>query len=143
MKNLIINLFAVLVLTILAFSCQKNTTQSTTTLKGVLKDSAIISVNNCKSLIKNSITICLDSVWDSRCPLLSCCIWEGVASARFKVNFNNNNHTIYLATNNILEFSTDTTIDNITFHLADILPNPNINVVNNYSDYTAKVIIKN
>jgi hypothetical protein len=145
MKKITIILATIVCTVSFIISCKKQS-EATTTLPYLIKDSILINVDSCKNITHNNINcnICFDTLLnDSRCPIDAICIWQGVAQTRFKVNFNSQVHLIRLATDNILNYKTDTTISGITFHLEELTPHPATTIFYPYSAYKAKIIVSN
>ena len=107
------------------------------------KDSLYIYVDSCTSKIFNNVqyNICVDSVWDSRCPLGSVCVWEGVGVVRLKCTYNGVLHTLKLGTNNITSIKNDTTIAGVNFRLDSLTPHPATTIIYPYSAYKAKIVM--
>ena len=106
-------------------------------------DIIIIKYNTCKDLVfnKNGYKICVDSIWDSRCPTGAICIWAGVGEVKFKCSMNNNTeYNFKLATLSNGIYRTDTTINGIHFKLIDLTPYPSTAGIN-LSDYEIKFSI--
>jgi hypothetical protein len=129
----------------LIISCKKQS-KTTTAIPYLIKDSTLINVDSCKNITHNNIyyNICFDTLLnDSRCPLDAICVWQGLAQARFKLSFNSQVYFINLATDNTLNYKTDTTIAGINFHLSELTPYPATTIFYPYSAYKAKIIVSN
>jgi hypothetical protein len=83
-----------------------------------------LKLKECSAAGKGFI-ICFDSlITDSRCPSEVVCVWGGVAAGKFSFKQNGNVVNFNLATANILNFHTDTVINQVKISLQNILPYP-------------------
>jgi hypothetical protein len=101
-----------------------------------------VSVSNCvsKKINIQNITVCLDSVYDSRGPLGAECFWAGEAHCRFKATFNNHTYGFNLGTMDAIH-KKDTTINGYKFTLDSLTPYPSVNSPHPYTDYKAYITI--
>ncbi len=82
----------------------------------------------------------IDSVLnDSRCPNGAECVWAGNAEVRLDLIMEGNYH-YKVNLNTLSSFRQDTLIRGINYHLADLLPYPDISKTLNYQDYKVKLI---
>jgi hypothetical protein len=101
-----------------------------------------IPINTCQSYTVDSkkLTLCLDSIIDdSRCPVDAVCIWQGMGVARFKLNAENMDHIITLATLKFAHYNRDTTIAGFKIELINLSPQSKVNKPVSYKDYVAEV----
>lgn len=107
----------ILLLFVIAGSCKKNDD---------LKSPGLY-LNTCTSKTFNAeaISVCFDSVNDSRCPSDATCVWIGVAIAKFTLIKNGVSYPFTLTTLPVFhQYSSDTTVAGYKFHLVNILPYP-------------------
>ena len=87
-----------------------------------------IGLNACEQRRESSETfrLCFNTiVQDSRCPINANCTWQGVAVARFTLHLKDGQHTLELATTEVMPNTTrDTTINGFTVTLKDLSPYP-------------------
>jgi hypothetical protein len=107
--------YLLILLFVIATSCKKT----------VPVQSSGLYLNTCtsKAFDGQVITICFNSVTDSRCPSDAVCVWSGVAIAKFTLTKNHISYPFILAT--LPTFGpSDTTVAGYKFHLVNILPYP-------------------
>ena len=86
-------------------------------------------LNTCtsKTFSAEEISVCFDSLNDSRCPSDAVCFWSGVAIAKFTLIKNHVSYPFTLTTLPVFgQYSSDTTLAGYKFHLVNILPYPKI-----------------
>lgn len=111
----------ILFLFIIIQSCSKN--------EAAERDPSAFYLNSCisKTIAPEEITVCFNSVNDSRCPVKATCIWSGEAIAKFTLIKNNVSYPFTLSTlKSGHPYGSDTTVAGIKFHLQNILPYPEI-----------------
>lgn len=87
---------------------------------------ATVKLSECADVQRESSTlrVCLDSLYDSRCPANVECIWAGVAIVKLNVT-GNRVHSFKMSTINSRFFPpADTVIENHHFQLRNVLPYP-------------------
>lgn len=129
---------AFLIAMIVFTGCEKD---GDTTRQFTAIDSLAVPIDTCinKTYGTDNIVYCLDSITDSRCPTGAVCVWEGVASAKFRVQINQVNHQVKLHTQTGMAiYPNDTTIAGFNFKLIDVTPYPSLPPV----AATSKAIIK-
>ena len=107
-------------LSLLFFCCDKN--NKANSLK-------IGEVNEIKSgkTVENSqynLSLQVEDVNDSRCPIGARCFWEGTATVKFHLITPNGHYYFTLNTHRHPNFINDTTIEGIKYELVDVLPYP-------------------
>ena len=105
-------------LSLLFFSCDKN--------KGIntLKIGEVFEMELDKA-IENSeygISLRVENIYDSRCPIGLDCVWVGSASVEFQLITKNGKYNFTLETHS--NFTNDTVIDGFKFLLRNVLPYP-------------------
>jgi hypothetical protein len=115
------HLTALIIFALFFTACKKETTPAQ------LGDN-VLEAGNCLTNVQgqSNVSLCLDSVRDSRCPLNVMCIWQGVAEANFTLKTGTAEIKFKLATLKFkaLGLTGDTTINNIRFILKDVKPYP-------------------
>lgn len=103
-----------------------------------------ISVNKCQAFNRDGkiLTLCLDSViQDSRCPINTVCVWQGIAVAQFTASSQNTKEVITLATNKFEPYTRDTTLSGFKIEFINLTPHKDMGKPFNYKDYVAEVKI--
>ncbi len=115
MKKAAYFLIPIIPITLFIVSCKKQAVN-----KGIYN----VKLKECNTSCKDFI-ICFDSlITESRCPSDVVCIWGGVAVGEFSFKQNGSVVHFNLATGNILDYHTDTLINQIKISLQNILPYP-------------------
>ena len=68
------------------------------------------------------LSLRVDNLNDSRCPIGVVCVWEGTASVEFHLTTTNGQYDFTLDTHP--NFTNDTIIENMKYQLIDVLPYP-------------------
>ena len=107
-------------------------------------DSVTVPIGQCitkKYKGDTTITYCLDSINDSRCPDNAVCIWQGYAAAKMNLTINQVTHKVILNTPiSYPPFTNDTTIAGFRFKLVDVTPYPTLPQTNTNKSAIVKVI---
>jgi hypothetical protein len=90
---------------------------------------------------KANISICVDSLYDSRCPSNVVCVWGGESIAKIRLNVNNSVFNLKMSLKESFpEFPNDTTINGYRIKYINQVPYPifgvNTNAVNKISHFT-------
>ena len=105
---------------LLFFSCNKNEKINT------LKIGKITEIELEKT-VENSdygLSLRVDHIEDTRCPLGVCCFWQGNASVDFQLTTQNEKYNFKLDTYPNAPFKNDTVIEGKKYQLKDVLPYP-------------------
>ena len=122
--------YLILLLFVIAASCKKTDPIQ----------SPGLYVNTCisKTFTTEEISVCFNSVSDSRCPSDAVCVWAGVAIAEFTLIKNHISYPFTLTTLPVFgQYSSDTTLAGYKFHLINILPYPKISSPATHADIHA------
>lgn len=121
MKNLLIAFF---VLLLIAAACSKRGNISSVTTKIAFKE--CIRHGDADS----GITVCFDSLSDSRCPKGVVCIWQGMAVATFNYRQGDQSGRFRLSTlvHNPIQMPNDTVIAGYKIQLVNVFPYPDLSV---------------
>ena len=111
-------------LSLLFFSCNKD--EKIDTLKiGELTE---IELGKTFENSKFDLSLRVENISDSRCPIGVMCFWEGNASVEFNLTTKNKKHNFTLDTNRRPIFKNNTVIEGVKYQLIDVLPYPDINI---------------
>ncbi len=114
-------IFSIFITVMLFFTACKKENTSAQLGNNILQQGKCLT--NVKGL--SNVSICLNSVQDSRCPSNVMCFWQGVAEANFTLKTGTAEIKFKLATLKLGNvYSNDTTINNIRFVLKDVTPYP-------------------
>ena len=112
--------FGLAIVLLLFFGCNKIDEANT------LKIDEVTEIKLGKT-VKNSeygISLQVESVNDSRCPIGVQCVWEGNAYVEFQLTTKQGSHKFTLDTHDPPNFKKDTLIEGIKYQLIDVLPYP-------------------
>lgn len=70
------------------------------------------------------LSLRVENIGDSRCPVGANCIWEGNAAVEFQLITKNENYTFTLDTHSPPGFNNETVIEGFKYQLLDVLPYP-------------------
>lgn len=133
--------FFALIVTLLLLSCNKDDSTDLEKINLELGQNASLKNGECLDIRQTPFEICLDSVWDSRCPEGANCIWAGNATAFFSLKAGSEKKNFLLHTHP--NSSEDTVIDNLHFKLIDVTPYPQLNSEIDPADYSVELLIEN
>jgi hypothetical protein len=104
-----------------------------------------IDLNECENITfgNDELTLCLDSVADSRCPINANCIWSGTAITRFSFTKNDQSFPVVLATPPFASYQQQVSIAGYTIKLINVLPYPELGPSAPANQIKAKIEIKN
>lgn len=69
------------------------------------------------------ITLCLDSLSDSRCPVGATCVWQGDAVLHMRLQ-GASTHQFTMSAHGLMHIPNDTTIERYRVQVIDVLPYP-------------------
>jgi len=95
--------------------------------KTELKEETVsLALKGCSSISFNNdhLTLCLDSVSDSRCPLNVVCAWAGTAIATLKFTKNEQVYPVTLAIPEFASYQQKITVAGYTIKLINVTPYP-------------------
>lgn len=101
----------------------------------------VIELNHCgdTSIEGQTVQICFDSVYDSRCPANMECVWQGEATVRLSLNTGSAHQSFKLSTlNHPPAFKRDTTLLGYTIKLLSVSPYPGSNP---HAPYTVELAV--
>ena len=102
-------------------------------------DTIEIAYKDCINDLDRQCYICFDSVIsDSRCPAGGVCVWEGEATARFKIE-KYNNEPVYF---NLKEGEKDAIVRRYHIAFIKLLPYPSVNHYPQPEEYKARIVVK-
>lgn len=115
-----------LCLAVVCSACQKQALNDTLKI-GELTELkvSVPALNN-----TNDLSLTVEKIDDSRCPVGVDCIWEGTATVSFKLVTKQGVYNFNLDTNLKPMFVQDTLIEQFRYQLVDVKPYPNINNLN-------------
>src|SRR5437868_10316315 len=93
--------------------------------KSDITQHATLGIGECYSPLAGNFSVCVDSLFEQRCPEGAFCFWEGYARAVLTLKKNNVNTQFGLSTDD-LWLTKDTTISGVKIVLNDVLPHPTI-----------------
>ena len=106
-----------LVIILFISSCRKNEAAKTQNL--------YLATCTSKTVSGEKITVCFNSLNDSRCPSDLVCVWSGVGIAKFTLIKKGVSYPFTLTTLPVFHpYSSDTVVAGYKFHLVNILPYP-------------------
>jgi len=137
-----ITILSTLFLVLLLSNCNKNT-ELTGDTSFRLNDTLKLAINKSAINNENQLTIRIDSILnDSRCPSDVICIWEGNAAVRFLMNNDGEKTKFVLNTQGVINFDSDTVIDEYSIQLVNLRPYPVSTKVISNDEYVAELLIK-
>ncbi len=125
-------LFILILFTYLFFSCESEVYDNGVFPYGTERDFELL--RNYRS-IDEKLTIRIDSIHDSRCPIGATCIWQGEARVYMTVRTEKDDQLVLSTYNNQKD-----TIQNYEIVLTDVLPYPDLSLETPPDDKT--VILK-
>jgi hypothetical protein len=107
--------------------------------------SLTIGLNKCETFIFNDdkLSLCVDSIADSRCPVNVNCIWGGTAITKFSFTKNGQVNNIALAIPAFASYQQQITIAGYTIQLLDVYPFPQWGVTPSANERKIKLEIRN
>jgi hypothetical protein len=91
----------------------------------------------------DQLSLCVDSIADSRCPANVNCIWGGTAITKFTFTKNGQDNHIALAIPAFASYQQQITIAGYTIQLIDVYPFPQQGVAPSANERKVKVEIRN
>jgi hypothetical protein len=109
--------YLILLLFVFAVSCKKTVP--------VMSPGLYLNTCTSKTFSAEEISVCFDSLNDSRCPSDAVCVWSGVGIAKFTLIKKGVSYPFTLTTLPVFHpYSSDTVVAGYKFHLVNILPYP-------------------
>ena len=128
-----------LIMILVLGSCSKEENIKGENIDFNLNDTLNIAYGNLYNNYENKLSIRIDSVWDSRCPIGVNCIWAGYVKVRFI--FTSNDVTTKFSLNTLTSSTNDTIISGYNIELIDLTPYPVYQIPIQQKDYRAKIKI--
>lgn len=107
--------------------------------------SLTIDLNKCETFFfgDDRLTLCVDSIADSRCPANVNCIWGGTAIVKFAFTKNGQVNHIALAIPAFASYQQQITIAGYTIQLINVYPFPQTGVTSPATERKVKAEIRN
>lgn len=104
-----------------------------------------IDLNKCENFTfgNDQLTLCVDSIADSRCPINVNCIWGGTAITKFSFTKNGQVNHIALAIPAFASYQQQITIAGYTIQLINVYPYPEVGVTVPTDQRKVKLEIRN
>jgi hypothetical protein len=105
---------------LLFFSCDKDEKIDTLEIDELIE----IELGKTVEISEFGLSLRVENIYDSRCPVGGICVWEGNASVEFQLTTKKEKHKFTLDTNKSPIFKNDTIIEGLKYQLKDVLPYP-------------------
>ena len=107
-------------LSLLLFSCDKDEKIDTLNISELIE----IELGKTAEISESGLSLRVENIYDSRCPIGVNCVWEGNASVEFQLTTKKGVHNFTLDTHSPPNFKNDTIIEGVKYYLRNVLPYP-------------------
>jgi hypothetical protein len=141
------NISGILLLAImtLMFACTKPANEEGHSPSEWKEEALMIDLNTCESVTfgNEELTLCLNSVADSRCPVDATCIWSGTAITELTFKRKGQEHNFSLAIPPFASYRQEMNISGYTIKLINVYPHPQTGINVPAGQVKAKLEIRN